>query len=221
MNALGTAIWAYGIAPLLHALFCCRGRAIFSHLFAFCGIPACCRRASSDSYSTIIPPPCRKHRKHSTVPHSAVNPRNKQQSKYAPITARQRRHADGVGSRQHVVEHIYRSLCPQSERINRHMLGLRKHCWWCDARRVCLYTVLFSPSFLFLPYMRRPGCFGGPWSAWHLQLTTYEVCTENCGPLCAIQSFAFGSIVLVSERSGRQKPPAERSALDSRILRST
>jgi len=149
VNALGTAIWAYGIAPLLHALFCCRGRAIFSHLFAFCGIPACCRRASSDSYSTIIPPPCRKHRKHSTVPHSAVNPRNKQQSKYAPITARQRRHADGVGSRQHVVEHIYRSLCPQSERINRHMLGLRKHGGVMREGFACTLFFSLRPFYFF------------------------------------------------------------------------
>ena len=37
----------------------------------------------------LLPPPYYKHRKHSTVQHSAVNPRNKQQSKYAPIRARQ------------------------------------------------------------------------------------------------------------------------------------
>ena len=115
----------------------------------------------------------------------------------------------------------YIQIAVSSKRTNKSTYARPTKAWWCDARRVCLYTVLFSPSFLFRPCMRRPGCFGGPWSAWHLQLTTYEVCTENCGPLCAIQSFAFGSIVLVSERSGRQKPPAERSALDSRILRST
>ena len=60
------------------------------------------------------------------VQHSAVNPRNKQQSRYAPIRARQRRQADGVGSRQHVVEDIYSALCCQNERINRNLLGLQK-----------------------------------------------------------------------------------------------
>ena len=50
--------------------------------------------------------------------------------------------------------------------------------------------------------MRRPGCFPGAWSHWHLQVVT---------------SIHFIHIVLfyyflVSERSGR-KPPVERSAL--------
>ena len=31
-------------------------------------------------------------------------------------------------------------------------------------------TLLFCPSFLFRPCMRRPSCFRGPWSSWHLQV---------------------------------------------------
>ena len=104
----------------------------------------------------LLPPPSLKHRKHSTVQHSAVNPRNKQQSKYAPIRAGQRRQADGVGSRQHVFEHIYySSLCSQNERRNRNLLGLHKNIAdgvWCDARRVCLYTAL-SLSVLSISFI--------------------------------------------------------------------
>ena len=131
----------------------------------------------------------RKHRKHSTVRHSAVNPRNKQQSKYRPIRARPRRQADGVGLRQHIVEHIHSLLCSQNERRNRNLLGLQKYCW-CVARRVCLYTTL--ASFLFHPYLWRPGCFGDHGA---LGICKSLVCTVNRGPLCAIQSFTFCLII--------------------------
>ena len=110
----------------------------------------------------LLRPPYRKHRKHSTVQHSAVNPRNKQQSKYA-IRARLRRNADGVGSRQHVVGYIYSSLCSHNERRNRNLVGLQKYCWWCE--QCC-----FSPPYAFRPYMRRAGCFRRTWSSWHLQV---------------------------------------------------
>ena len=186
-------------------MFCFRRT--FSHIFRFMRnfflyvlydvlyeytLRACYRRASSDVYYHHRTLSTASTRKHSTVQHSAVNPRNKQQSKYAPIRARPRRLADGVDSRQHVVEHIDSSLCSQNERRNRNLLGLQKCCWWCDARRVCLYT---HCSFLFRPYMRRPGCSGGPWSSWHLQVAII-VCAEKRGPLCAIQSLAFCSILL-------------------------
>ena len=45
-------------------------------------------------------------------------------------------------SRQHVVEHIYSSLCSPNERRNRNLLGIQNDCWWCDARRICLYLSL-------------------------------------------------------------------------------
>ena len=43
-----------------------------------------------------------------------------------------------------------------------------------------------------------------------------SVCASNRGPLCLLHCFAF-FFFLVSERSGRRKPSAERSALCTRM----
>ena len=76
---------------------------------------------------------------------------------------------------------IYSSLCSVfSKQRNRNLLGLQKYCWWCDARRVCLYTALFSPSL-------RPGCFRGRWISWHLQVASLHRKRWTS----AIESFAF------------------------------
>ena len=32
--------------------------------------------------------------------------------------------------------------------------------------------IVRTSSVLFCPYMRRPGCFCGPWSSWHLQVAS-------------------------------------------------
>ena len=88
-----------------------------------------CRRASYQISTT--------YRAVNTAKHSAVNP-HKQQSKHAPIRARQCKQADRVGSSQHVVEYLYSSLCSQNKRRNRNLpRGLQK-CTTC-----LLYT---SPS---------------------------------------------------------------------------
>ena len=80
----------------------------------------------------------RKHRKHSTA----------QSTRTTSSKASTRRSEQTVGSRQHVVEHTYSSLCSQNERRNQNLLGLQKYCWWCDARRVYLYTApSFRPSY--------------------------------------------------------------------------
>jgi len=100
----------------------------------------------------------------------------------------------------------YIQIAVSSKRTNKSTYARPTKAWWCDARRVCLYTVLFSPSFLFLPYMRRPGCFGGPWSAWHLQLL---VCTYNIGTSTTSVSPIHSSL-WASVAGG---PPAVRSAL--------
>ena len=136
----------------VHVLFCFR-RVLFSHLFVFCGTFFCTYDVRVSIFEHVVT----EHNQistHSTVQHSVVNPRNKEQSKHGPIRARQRRQADGVSSRQQVVEHIYytsyihSSLCSQNEERNRTLLGPQKYCRWCDARRVYLYTALsLRPSY--------------------------------------------------------------------------
>ena len=114
----------------------------------------------------------RKHPKHSTVQHSAVNPRNKQQSKYAPIRARQRKASrwSWLAPACRRAYRLYSSLCSRNERRNRNLLGLQKYCWWCDARSICLYTCCFSPSFLFRPYIHAAS---GLFSGTHVELLAY------------------------------------------------
>ena len=86
------------------------------------------------------------------------------------------------------------SLRSQNERRHRLLPGLRK-CTstpdaaysWCHARKLCLFfsnikdTTLqhcsFSPSFqyVFRTCTRRPGCFPGAWSSWHLQVISLHL----------------------------------------------
>ena len=56
--------------------------------------------------------------------------------------------------------------------------------------------------------MRRPGWYPRAWSSWHLHVVSLHL--NSWTALSA--SFTFFSM-LVSERSGRREPPAERSAL--------
>ena len=57
--------------------------------------------------------------------------------------------------------------------------------------------------------MRRPGCSLGAWSSWYLQDVSLHPKSWTSLSASFIRFFFF----LVSERSGRRKPPAERSAL--------
>ena len=83
---------------------------VFERLFLY--VRACCRRASSANTA-----------QHNT---SQLNPPcTKQQSKYAPIRARQRKQADRVGESQRLVEHLYSSPCSQNEPRNRTLPGLQ------------------------------------------------------------------------------------------------
>ena len=97
-----------------------------------------------------------------------------------------------------------------NERSNRNLLGLQQYCWWCDARRVRPYTALSLLPFFFVHTCGVRVVFGDHGA---VDICKSLVCTENHGPLCAVQLFAFCYFYFVSERSGRRKPPAARSAL--------
>ena len=63
----------------------------------------------------------------------------------------------------------------------------------CDARRVCLYTALSVRPLYFVHTCGVQVSFGDHGA---LGICKSLVCTANRGPLCAIQSFAFCSILL-------------------------
>ena len=130
-------------------------------------------------------PPYRKHHNHSTVQHSAVNPHDKQQSKYAPIRARQRRQADGVGSRQHVVERLHSTPCVFKTNEEIEVCSAYKNIAGV-MRRVRLYTALSLRPFYFAHACGVRVVFGDQAA---LGIRKSLVCTKNRGPL--IQPFAF------------------------------
>ena len=138
---------------------------------------ACCRRASTAAQHITA---------QSAVP--------KQRSTHVPIRARQRKQ-----SRQSWREPVCRRacaahcLCSRNQRRNRNLIGptkkKKKHKFLVhDTRRICLYvfpipkcgTIQHSLFLLFrkCPYdtcMRRPGCFLGAWSSWHLQVVSLHL----------------------------------------------
>ena len=156
-------------------------------------------------------------RKHSTAQHSAVNP-HEQQSKYAPIRARQRRRADRVGSIQHVVE-AFIPLAAFSKRTKKSKSArptrTSNH---CNRSRSSLADVMmlpvpccFSPSFLFRPCMRRQGLFS--WTMELLPSASRQFAPKTMDLSVRFIPWHFVQFFLVSERSGRRKPPADRSTL--------
>ena len=212
---------------------CCFRRRAFSHIFVFLRkttslffLYVCYYAAvvvAHHQISTTLP-----YRKHSTTQHSAVNPHNKQQKQ---LLADQR--ATTQASRQDlarassVVEHLYcirlavfskRTEKPESAR------GLNKicnHCnhsqsslagfSWSDARRVSRYTVFLS--VLSIPSMHAaPGLFS--WTMELLAFASHELAPKTIDlSVRLIHSFYFVQFFLVSECSGRWKPPAERSTM--------
>ena len=89
--------------------------------------------------------------------------------------------------------YVYTARCSKNERRNQDLLGLQKYCWWCDAQRVRLYTALSLFTFYFVHTCGARIVFGDHGA---LGICKSLVCTENRGPLYAIQSFAFCSILL-------------------------
>ena len=108
----------------------------------------------------LPPPPHHKHCKHSTARHSAVNPRNKQ-SKYAPIRGRQRRQADGVGSRQHVVERMYIQLAVLKTNEEIKICSVYKNTAGGVMRKGFACTLLFLSLLSTSSTHAAPGLFSG------------------------------------------------------------
>ena len=114
----------------------------------------------------------------STAQHSTGQSHHstKQHAKYAPIKARQRKQADRVSESQHVV------LCPAVL------------CFLCRTHQKKYVRTC----------MRRPGCFPGAWSSWHLHVTCFHLKCWTIYHICHSVPF-----FLVSERSGQNLPLRE------------
>ena len=120
---------------------------------------ACCRRESSDIY---------RHRtasraKQSTAQGSKPAQGAKHVRAYQSATTQQ-------ASRQSWLEPAYRRAFIVKALVR-----------WATGKRAGVmherfaYKLLFSPSYLFRPCMRRQGCFRGPWSSWHLQIVSLNL----------------------------------------------
>ena len=92
----------------------------YIHLYVsrpvFLRVRACRRRASTASTA-------QHHIAQSALHKAAMQVRADQ----SVTTALQRKQADRVDPSQHVVQHLYSSLCSQNERRNRNLPGLPKH----------------------------------------------------------------------------------------------
>ena len=118
------------------------------------------------------------YRKHTRARRN--QPCTNQQRNYVPTRARQRKQADRVGEREHVVEHLHSSLRFQNERRNRNLPGKNmqpltrqqlKLMWRAKNSPLFPISRKYKTSFslrhfyLFLTCMRLPGCFHGAWSS--------------------------------------------------------
>ena len=143
-----------------------------------------------------------------------MNP-HKQQRKYAPIRARQRKQADRVGSSQHVIE------ASQNERRNRNLPGLPKY--RTNHPHSSLADVMFlpvhcsvSPPVLIIRISSMHAASGlfswTEWRSWHLQASP-QFAPKAVDLSVRFIHEHFVQFSLESERSGLRKPPAERSTL--------
>ena len=182
----------------------------------------------------IIPCSCRAS---TTAQHSASQSAMHEAAKH--VRADQNattEQADRVGESQHVVEHLYSSLCCQHPRTNRNLPG-KKHthnhkklvmregfafsCFQSQYHTIQRYSCSFVQIDVYDACVRNRGRFPGAWSSWHLQVVSWHLIND----MCPLHSHCLRSSILhiflyfffVSERS-RRKPPAERSALCSLIL---
>ena len=113
---------------------------------------------------------------HSTAKSARTRPQSKYP--YVPIRVCQRKQADKVWPEPaRVVQHLHSTLSSQNEPRNRNLPGLQE-----NNTRVYNYshsvgvmrTALFLRSFhVFRTCIRRPGCYLGAWSSWHLQVVSF------------------------------------------------
>ena len=127
---------------------------------------------------------------HSTAKSARTRPQSKYP--YVPIRVRQRKQADKVWPEPaRAVQHLHSTLSSQNEPRNRNLSGLHE-----NNTRVYNYshsvgvmregfassfglslrhnTALFlRPFHVFCTCIRRPGCYLGAWSSWHLQVVSF------------------------------------------------
>ena len=168
-----------------------------------------CRRASYQISTT--------YRAVNTAKHSAVNP-HKQQSKHAPIRARQCKQADRVGSSQHVVEYLYSSLCSQNKRRNRNLpRGLQK-CTTIHKNGGLAGVMLegFARTLLYLSVLSISSMHSASWLfSWTRELlafASHQFAPKTMALSVRLIYSHFVQFFLVSERSGWRKPPTEHEA---------
>ena len=199
-------------------------RAFFSHPFVFGGlfctydVRACFRRAFAIHCNAST----EQRSSTESAQHKAAKQVRANQS--ATVQARGQ-----TWLSQHVVEHSHSSLRSKNERRNQNLPHQKKYAWYIhNHSQSSLAGVIREDTALLEDLSPRPygafrecipcsGCFSSTWSSWHLQVVSLHL--KSWTSLSA--SFGFCCMFfLVSERSGRRKPRAERSALYHRAYMS-
>ena len=140
---------------------------------------------------------------------------------------RQRKQEDSWREPARVVKRLYSVLSSHNERSNRNLPGLQKYstilyshsagvmregfAFSFDLNKIQFSLSPSSYMYLFSTCMRHPGYYPEAWRllSWTMELLAFE--SRRFAPKVVDLSVRF--IRILSERSGRRKPPAERSAL--------
>ena len=131
-------------------------------------IRACCRRASDIYY----------YRRHRAAHTARTAQHSTAQSTRTSSTASTRRSEGDNASKQTEVPRasmsssIYTARCVLKTIVEIEICSAYKNVAGVFRGGFACTLCSFSPSFLFRPYMRRPGFLGGPWGSWHLQVAT-------------------------------------------------
>ena len=141
------------------------------------------------------------------------------------IRARQRNQADRVGESHHAVEHLQLAVFSKRTEKSNYARPIKRCSYWHQApgvmRRVylCFHSLYLCPFYQYTygvrTCMRRPGRFPVAWSS--LAFTSRQFLPKIVGLSVRCVHILFSMtctiFILMSERSGERKPPAERSAL--------